>query len=247
MQLRLVLRFVKFKSLNLTINEVNRLIVKKWTLFCVFNNYSLLSACMKIALVDDHKMLLSILKKTLETKGKHQVSVFDQGQEFLKTLSTYKPDLLICDLQMPEMSGVELVAKLKSNMPDLKILVLSMVVDPVMIKKMYNMGVQGYVQKKHDVHILEEAIEAILEGRDYYDEDSRELLANDNLEQGIELTKREKDVLRLLAKEMSSEEIAEELNLSIHTVKTFRKSLMQKFGTNKTIGIVLKAMAQNLL
>ena len=202
---------------------------------------------MKIALVDDHKLLLTALKKSLEGNGAHQVTVFSSAMEFLSSLKIDLPDLLVTDLQMPKVSGLELVHEVKDQYPNIKILVLSMIVEPMVIKKMKKSGVQGYVQKKHDLPVLMNAIETILSGNDFYDEDSASIVSSDKVEALLDLTKREKEVLKLLALEMSSEEIADQLSLSVHTVKTFRKSLLQKFGTNKTLGMVLKAMELNLI
>jgi len=206
---------------------------------------------MKILLVDDHAIVSDGLQALLQTVVELEVvSKMTSGDFALAYLKQHEVDLLITDYSMPDMDGVTLVKKAKQLKPELKIIVLSMHDEVVMIREMLSAGVDGYVLKKYAQQELVNAIKMVSDGRQYWSAEVNRALLSSLLPQEMpenQITDRELEVLRLLAQELTSKQIAEKLFISERTVETHRKNLMRKTGANNGIGLIRYAYSKKLL
>jgi DNA-binding NarL/FixJ family response regulator len=208
---------------------------------------------MRILIADDHRILLDSLALLLSSiDGIEVISKHVNGQHVLNALEL-DPDiaLVVSDVQMPVLGGIELTLQLRQRFPNVKICLLTVADQPDTIKEAIRAGADGYVLKSAERSELENALKSISGGNKYYSEQVLMQLANDtsiefiaNLDtpQRISITKRELEVLRLIAQEFSGTEIAEKLFIGASTVETHRKHLMQKLGVQTTIGLVKYAI-----
>jgi two-component system, NarL family, nitrate/nitrite response regulator NarL len=201
----------------------------------------------KVLVADDHQVLLYGLVMML--KGLKQielVSTAANGEEVLKQLDTYAVDVLMMDIQMPVKDGFETAKIVKEKYPKIKVLILSMHSKRAYIEEMYNLGVDGYLLKNAGKTEIIKAIEKVYRGEKYFTpEITMEILNHDKIKSGlvpVNLTRREKEVLLLIANGLTNIDIAEKLALSFDTIKTHRKNLMQKLGIKNTVGLVKYAM-----
>jgi len=208
---------------------------------------------MRILIAEDHRILLESLAMLLSSiDGVEVVSKHTNGRQVLNALELEKDiDLIVSDLQMPVMGGIELTLKLREFFPEVKICLLTVADQPEAIKEAIRAGADGYVLKSAERSELETALSMIMRGNKFYSEQVLMQLANDkgievvpdrDKPQKIAITQRELDVLRLIAQEFSGTEIAEKLFISPTTVETHRKHLMQKLGVQSTIGLVKYAI-----
>lgn len=205
---------------------------------------------MKLLLVDDHAIVTDGLQVLLQNEeGFTIVEKLVSGNFALAYLKQNEVDLMITDYSMPDMDGLTLVKQAKALRPELKIIVLSMHDEATMIKDMLSAGVDGYVLKKYAQQELLNAIQAVSSGRQFWSaEVNRALLtALQPQESENHITERELEVLKLLAQELTSKQIAEKLFISERTVETHRKNLMRKTGANNAIGLVRYAYSHKLL
>ncbi len=206
---------------------------------------------MKILLVDDHAIVSDGLAALLQqVNGLEVVGKLTSGDFALAYLKQHPVELMITDYSMPDMDGVSLVKKARVIQPDLKIIVLSMHDEVMMIREMLGAGVQGYVLKKYAQQELVNAIETVTKGRQYFSAEVNKALLSALLPQELpenQVTERELEVLKLLAQELTSKQIADQLYISERTVETHRKNLMRKTGSNNSIGLMRYAYAKKLL
>jgi DNA-binding NarL/FixJ family response regulator len=204
----------------------------------------------KAILVDDHQLFRSGLKFILQdVEGIDVIAEASNGKEFLELLSHAKPDIVLMDINMPEMNGIEATEKALAIYPDLKILILSMFGDDDYYNTMIDLGVKGFILKDADNEELKTAINRIIDGNSYF---SQELLIKliknkTTVDHNIQLTKRELEILELICKGLSTNEIADQLNISIRTVERHRSSLLLKTNSNNSIKLVIYAIKNNLV
>lgn len=191
----------------------------------------------KIVLVDDHKMFLEGITSVLK-KQKHIdiIGVYDSAKSAIGFIEQNDVDLLITDVSMPEINGIELIKAVKNIKPNLKILVISMFKQ---IQPFNN--INGYLLKETSHEELLKAIDIIVnENKTYYYEHF--VKSNDELDFKKQLiTKREKEIIKLIADEFSTDEIAEQLFLSRHTVEAHKKNIFQKLQVHNAAGLIKKA------
>lgn len=206
---------------------------------------------MRILLVDDHAIVSDGLQAILKTvEGFEVVKKLTSGDFALAYLKQFPVDMMITDYAMPDMDGVTLVKKAKLLNPDLKIIVLSMHDEVTMIKEMLGAGVDGYVLKKYAQQELVCAIESVNFGRQFFSSEVNKALLSAMLPQEQsenQITERELEVLKLLAQELTSKQIADKLFISERTVETHRKNLMRKTGTNNGIGLIRYAYQKKII
>jgi len=159
--------------------------------------------------------------------------------------------LLITDLTMPEMDGIELNKIVKEKYPSLKTLVVSMHIDGGMIDKLIQNNVDGYVPKNAEKNELLEAIRTIVKGKKYFSTEIKRAYTDTMFEQKkqeeVSLTDREKEVLKLIAEENTTQEIADTLFLSKHTIESYRKNLISKLQVKNLAGLTKHAIKMGLL
>lgn len=200
-----------------------------------------------ILLVDDHRIFLEGLKNLIQEPF-HVKDTANSGKEALELIKASEFDVMITDYEMPGFNGLELVKAVRVVQPETKIIVLSMHDDPSVVKELLRLGVQGYLLKNNTYKNLTEALEKVIEGKRFLSDEIAELLihAPEEEERGI-LTSREIEILRLVAKEFNSRQIAEILFISERTVETHRKNILKKTGAGSLVGLIKYAYANNLI
>lgn len=212
----------------------------------------------KIIIVDDHIMFREGLKLLIETERMGKViAEADSGRIFLDLLDKYQPDLVLMDIEMPVMGGLEATIQAIAKRPDLKILVLSMLCAKENYTEMINAGAMGFILKTSGKQELEKAIKTVIGGESYYSNELlRKIILNSGKQPsisdnsgiiGINITDREHEVLQYLCKGLNAGEIADKLFRSVKTVEAHRSKLLEKTNTKNTINLVLYALRNNLV
>jgi len=204
---------------------------------------------MKILLVDDHAILSDGVKSLLEREGYEVTFQADSAESALGFLKTHTVELMITDFNMPGMDGLSLIHMVKRINQSLKIIVLSMHDEVHLVKEILKAGVNGYVLKKDTQNELLQAIREVQSGKVFLSNDINKLLIVNlqNPDEGKLLTDREREILKLIAREYTNKQIAEELFISERTVETHRKNIFKKTGTNSLVGLIKFAYANNLI
>lgn len=205
----------------------------------------------RLLLVDDHQLILDSLQTLFASvPGVQVVGVVRDSRRVPDVLAKTGVDVLLCDLHMPHLSGIDLTLYLRKTHPAIKVLLLTMTEDAPTIREAVRAGVAGYALKRAGRDELETAVATLMQGKRYFSPEVIEQLArldetatHDPL---TALTDREVDVLRLIADENSTCRIAEKLFISVPTVETHRRHLMQKLGVKSVVGMVKFAMKYGL-
>jgi DNA-binding NarL/FixJ family response regulator len=210
----------------------------------------------KVFIVDDHKMVIEGLMLLLQNQQDINVVGFAlSGEEALKQIKVIRPDVILMDINMPGLNGIETTKRLLSIDPKAKIIAISMHKETSLIKLMVSQGAKGYVLKNAGQQEVIEAITSIHSGKRYFDETVNEIIINSVTNQSSEkenqvipkLSRREKEVLRLIMDECTTQEIAEKLFISFGTVETHRRNMLIKTGARNTVGLVKMALDFDLL
>lgn len=190
----------------------------------------------KLGLVDDHKIFLDgLVCMLLKHNDFHIVFAVDNVKSALDYLENNEIDILITDISMPEINGIEFIKIVKEKHPHIKILILSMFEGVISHKK-----INGYVKKESPVEELIYALKQITKGNNYF-EGKDEKIFNLNFNKGI-VTNRERDIIQLIASGLSTEEIAGKLYLSKGTIETHKKNIYVKLNVNTAPEVVKKAI-----
>ena len=209
----------------------------------------------KIALTDDHDLFLKGLQSLLEIESDFVIQdTFSNGLDLLHKLDQLDIDLLLLDVQLPDISAEELLAKIRIVRPQLPILYLTMLRGTRVVKRLLKDNIQGYILKDADLSELKKAIETVAKGKTYFSNDidhsqsSPQLNTVTTPKNRVQelLSQREYEVLNLICQEFSNSEIAKKLFLSVGTVDTHRKNMLVKLGVNNTVGLIKFAMRNGL-
>jgi len=208
----------------------------------------------KIAITDDHVMVLKGIDAMLEnTQEIEVVGLYSNAEETLKKLSIDTPDVLLLDINLPDVNGIDLSKQLLKKHPDLKIIALTSHDDISYVKRMLKNGVHGYLLKNTDKLELVEALKTVLSGELYLQKDIRNKMlmqtSKKKVDNGLKpnLTRREQDVLVAISEELTTQEISEKLFISPKTVETHRMNIMSKLGAKNSVGIIKIAIEKELL
>ncbi len=211
----------------------------------------------RIILVDDHKLFRDGLKFVImQMDNLEVVAEASNGKEFLEILDHHEADLVLMDISMPELNGIEATRQAMAKYPKLKILALSMFCDEEYYYQMIQSGVMGFVLKESGKNELEEAITTVLSGESFFSQKLlRDIIININspkqklksqTEESIVLTKRESEVLKLICEGLSNSQIAEKLFISLRTVEGHKSNLISKTGVKNSISLVMYALKHKL-
>ncbi|MBO6518094.1 MAG: response regulator transcription factor [Bacteroidia bacterium] len=210
----------------------------------------------RLVLIDDHQVILDGIKAILDAEpGVEVVEAFDTPQLGLDFLETNDVDVLVTDLDMPGMAGEDVVRYCKSKFPRLKVVVLSMHNDKMVIQHLIEAQADGYLLKSSDKDEIIRAIETVNEGRKYFSQEVVQSLAqkdhvqtatvNDHKESI--LTRREEEIVILVAQGNTTKEIASQLHISPRTVETHRNNIIKKLEVNGIAGLVRYAFKNGLI
>lgn len=211
----------------------------------------------KIILVDDHRIFRDGLKSLLsEVDFIDVIGEASGGKELLEILKTLKPDLLIVDISMKDMSGIEVSKHIVTNYPDIKIMILSMHTNEEFVINAVKAGVNGYLSKDASKEELLEAIKITNQGGECYSKlvsDSflksyvKKYKTEHNLLENKTLTQRELEILKLASGGLSNKEIADKLFISIKTVDCHKNNIVQKLKLKNTAEMVLYAVKNKII
>ncbi len=208
----------------------------------------------KLLIADDHQLFIDGVKLLIrKEKSFRVVAEALNGVEAMKIISEEDIDVLLTDINMPEMDGIELTKIVKSQYPDIKVLVLTMHNEGEIINEIIQAEADGYILKNTGKKELVEAINKIMDDGTYYSNEvltimmhdaKREKKIHDNTKS---LTEREVEILKLIVQEYSSVQIAERLFISKNTVDTHRKNMLQKTGIKTIVGLIKFAISNNIV
>lgn len=212
-----------------------------------------------VVLADDHVLVRNGIKAMLESDTQIEViGEASNGAEALETARSLKPDILILDIRMPEMTGLEAAARLKDFAPNTKAVILSMHDSEEYVLQALDAGAYGYLLKDTDRMEFLKALKQVHGGNKYFSGAVSNVLANRLLntksftprpaaEDPYHLTRREKEILRMIIDGKNNKDIADSLDKSVRTIETHRFNIMKKIGVTNAIDMVNKAVKENLV
>lgn len=208
----------------------------------------------KVFLVDDHKLFRNGLSLLMENEKDVVVTgEAENGKQFCEAIEQEQPDVVLMDIEMPEMDGFQATETACKKYPDLKVISLTMFGEEHYYLKMIEAGAKGFLLKNSDIDEVIKAIKTVYNGGTYF---SQEILYNvvKNIQEvgketglPFELSSRESEVLELICKGLSNTEIASELNISKRTVEKHRSNILDKTQTHNTASLVMYAVENKLI
>lgn len=205
-----------------------------------------------VSIIDDHPLVISGIRTVLQDVAHiHIIGGYDNAEDLLHALEKVQPDVLLLDIQMPDITGDELAKQILKKYPDIRILAITGFNNTFYVEKLLAAGAYGYLMKNTDRQTLVQAIETVYVGDRFLDPVVKARLSDqpsvqkDSMYQKI--SEREKEVLQLIAQEYTSEQIAQKLFISQRTVDNHRFHLLQKLNVKNTVGLVKAAMEMGLI
>ena len=211
-----------------------------------------------VVLADDHVLVRNGIKAMLESDAEIEViGEANNGAEALEVARNLKPDILILDIRMPQMTGLEAAARLRQVAPDTKAVILSMHDSEEYVLEALDAGAYGYLLKDTDKPEFLKALRQVHSGNKYFSGAVSNVLANkllnsksyskkEPVEDAYGLTRREKEILRLIIDGKTNKDIADSLDKSVRTIETHRFNIMKKMGVTNAIDMVNKAVKENI-
>jgi len=201
----------------------------------------------KIFIVDDHYMVIEGIRSLLQNERSIEwMGHATNAASCLAFLNKQLPDVILMDINLPDINGIDLCKEVKTKYPSVFIIGLSTFNQQSFIQKMMDNGASGYLLKNATQEEITSAIETVMKGKTYLSEEASNTLRKEN-GTNIVLTRREKEVLELIADGMTNAEIAQKLFVSVTTVDTHRKNLLAKFDTKNTAALIKIAVSQGYL
>ncbi len=203
----------------------------------------------KLILADDHKLFREGVRSILESSEDFEIiDEVANGRALISSLREKETDVIILDISMPGLSGIEATRLIKKEYPCLKILILSMHSEESFIRSAIEAGASGYLPKEIDHNELIEAIHIIHEGGNYYSKDISNKLINSYLNKEKQnLTPREKEIVALVCDGLTNKEIADRLSISVRTVDCHKNNILQKLGLRSSVDLVKYAIKNRLI
>jgi len=213
----------------------------------------------KILIVDDHEVVRDGLKNILLSLNNVAIAgEAANGEDAISFYDSLKPDLVIMDISMPGMNGIEATRIIKENDPNAKILILTMHDNQEYLNQIIRSGAKGFVLKNTDKEELLDAVKTVAGGENFFSKDISKLIIENYIRSAkdsdknegykeVPLTKREVEILKYIAEGNSNQEIANKLYISYNTVDTHRKNIMHKLSIKNTAGLVRYAIEKGLI
>ena len=207
----------------------------------------------KVAVTDDHPMVLRGIETMLKNSADIAITAtYNSCNETYLGIKVDKPDILLLDINLPDCNGIEFCKTLNKSFPEIQVIALTNFNETAFVKNIIRNGAKGYLLKNTDKHELESAIKKVFRGEQYLQKSIQKKLLDESF--GItsrntfipKLTRREKEVLKLIVEEMTTQEIADKLFISTKTVETHRSHLIQKLDVRNTAGLVRIAIEKGL-
>ncbi len=214
-------------------------------------------ADIKVAIADDHKIFRKgVILSLRHYSNIHFVLEAENGEELLNGLTETQPDVILMDLRMPVKDGIETTKYISRHYPNIAVLVLTMHEDERFVTHLMENGANGYLLKSTDPQEIKKAIMDVVSKGYYLNNFVNRILLKrahnkarvlPSLNNNIQVSEREKDVLRYICMEFTSQEIGEKMNISPRTVESIKERLMERFGLKNTAGLVFFAVKNNLV
>lgn len=213
----------------------------------------------KVALVEDHQLVRDGIRSLLNnTQTIEVVAEADCARKMLSMLESIKPDVMLIDISLPEMSGIELVRTITANHPGIRVIILSMHTEQEYIFNSLRSGAKGYLHKSISREELIEAIEQVFQGNEYFSKEVSGIILKSYLKQiknperadeyeDKKLTARELEILRMVAQGYSNQLIADKLFISVRTVESHKNHIMQKLELTTTVDLVKYAIKSRII
>jgi DNA-binding NarL/FixJ family response regulator len=206
----------------------------------------------KLIIADDHPLLIEGLISILsEVKDLEILEPVNNGNQLISSLTLMPADIVLLDLNMPKLDGIKTLPLLRRDFPDLKVIVLTNYDQPQLIEEVKKIGAHGYLLKNSPSTILKNAIARVLNGEFCFDEKFLPAKENspyfiDDFMKKYQLTRREVEIIKMIAKEFTSKEIGESLFISEFTVSTHRRNIMKKLNSKNVAGLLKFARQHGL-
>lgn len=208
----------------------------------------------RILLADDHDLVRAGFRSLLQNfEGFQVIGEAANGHQVLQLVDTLKPDLVLMDIAMPELNGLEATARIAKEFPQVRVIILSMHANEEYARRAIRAGAQGYLLKRSSTAELELAVRAVARGEPYFTPTiSKHLLADYARQLGPaspleQLSPRKREVLQLIAEGYSRKEIAEKLSISVKSFDVYRSEIMEQLGIEDTAGLVRFAIQNGLV
>lgn len=206
-----------------------------------------------LAIVDDHQVVINGLVSMLSSDNSiNVVYTTTNGNELLEYLHHQQPEVILLDIQMPAINGIDLCKLVLKSHPHIKVIAFSSFDDTHYIRQVLRSGASGYLLKDADQQTIVNALAAVMRGEQVIDESVKKLLLQESITgqrrsiYEVPLTKREKEILKLIAEGLSNQQIADQLFISLRTVETHRFNLTQKLEVRNAAGLVKEAIRRGL-
>ena len=210
----------------------------------------------RLLLVDDHPVVRRGMRSCLE--GIRHVEVVDEavdGKEAVEKVRQLSPDIVLMDIDMPNMNGLEATKVIREEFPDARVLILSIHTNKQYVLQIIRSGAQGYVLKDASPADLVRAIESVDSGEPFFSPDISQIVLNQYLEEAgadsdgdsVKLTTRERQVLAMIAGGQSNKEMASELNVGVRTIETHRERVMNKLNIHSVAGLTKYAITNGIV
>lgn len=213
----------------------------------------------KVHVADDHKILIDGVTTLLNTEESIEVEGYSlTGKQVLDWYQKDKADILILDINMPELDGIEVLKVFQKRNIKQKTIILSGLSDPKIVQEMITLGAVGFIEKSSANEHIIDAVKAVYKGKKYYSDEIKdslfELFVNDvKTDETIKsvavepLTEREIEILKLITQEYSTSEIAKKLDLGVKTIETHRRNLYKKLRVKNVVGLAMYAVKNNIV
>lgn len=208
----------------------------------------------RLGIIDDHAVVINGLRSMLATEPNLDVVyTTQQATALLDFLQNDTLDVILMDIQMPEINGIDLCKQVLKAYPATKVIAFSSFDDSNYVKQIFRGGARGYLLKNADKQTIVKAIESVMANEEFMDETIKRILLQESITghrrsiYEIPLTKREKEILQLIANGLSNQEIADQLYISLRTVETHRFNLTQKLDVKNAAGLVKEAIKRGLV
>jgi DNA-binding NarL/FixJ family response regulator len=203
-----------------------------------------------VILADDHTLVLEGFRRLLDTHCELLATIGD-GQALLQAVAQHRPDIVILDISMPVMNGIEAARTLKAKFPSMKLVFVTMHADPAYLRAAFQAGASGYILKQSLSDELTQALHTVLRGQTYVTpliaKDVVDGLLHSDTRPLVELTARQQEVLQLIVDGLSAKDIAAKLSISHRTVEFHKAQLMQQLDLHSTVELIKFALTNGLV
>ncbi|MFB2119054.1 response regulator [Parapedobacter sp. 2B3] len=202
----------------------------------------------EMMIIDDHPMVIEGLRSLLaDQEGIHIAQAHTLGEAAFRILGEQRIDVVLLDINLPDVNGTDLCARITSAFPQVRVLGISTYSEASLIHRMIQNGAKGYLLKNASADELVRAVQLVHGGQVYFSPEVQKILAEFSIQEKPKLTRREQEVLQLIAAGVTTQQIADQLFLSPLTIETHRRNIMQKFGVNNAPAMIRAAVDHKYL